>query len=84
MGTPIPAPRSGEHPYPQLDSRGIVGQEEGAGARAGLWHQVKRIQAWEKGESDPSTAQRPHIMWGSQHGTGAPTPAGRTHFDLSG
>lgn len=59
--------------HPQLNSRGIVGQEEGAGACGGLWHQVQCVQAWEKGGR-----VRP---W---HHTGTPAWTGCTHFVFSG
>lgn len=45
---PRPHGREDERPRPQLHSRGVVGQEQGAGARGGLGHHVQLLRSWEK------------------------------------
>lgn len=62
-----------ERPQPQADSRGVFGQEQGAGARGGLRHHVQPLRAWEKGETGQGSTWQDHSLQDSQ-----------THMDRSG
>lgn len=48
--TPSPQPhrRQDKRPSPQLHSRGVVGQVQGAGTRGGLGHHVQLLRSWRK------------------------------------